>query len=121
MNNLFLYAARDSSAYRQVEEYLNRISFNGCLMILPPGTKFSSPICLELRSNDCIILFAETDKDIVELISMNDEYESFRIILILKPEEQISTNKINILSPRLIAYFDDNVDDVVKYIKNIFK
>lgn len=121
MHNLFLYAVRDSSAYRRVEEYLSRIPFNGSLMVLPPGTKFSSPICLELRSNDCIILFAETDKDIDELILLNNEYESFRIILIIKYEEQISISKLNFLSPRLIAYIDDNIEDVGKYIKNIFK
>lgn len=121
MHNLFLYAARDSSAYRRVEEYLSQISFNGCLMVLPPGTKFSSPVSLELRSNDCIILFAETDKDIVELVSLNDEYESFRIILILTSEGRISTSKMQILSPRLIAYLDDNIEDVGTYIRNIFK
>lgn len=121
MNNVFLYAVRDSSAYRRVEEYLTRIPFNGRLIILPPGTKFSSPICLELRSNDCIILFAETEEDIIELISLNDDYESFRIVLIPKSENLTATNKLNILSPRLITYLDDNIEDVGTYIKNICK
>ncbi|MBV5316539.1 MAG: hypothetical protein JZU50_01910 [Desulfobulbaceae bacterium] len=121
MNNVFLYAARDTLAYRQVEAYLTRISFNASMIILPPSTQFYSPACLELRSNDFIILFAETDEDINELLSLNDEYESFRIILILKSEDYINTKKLINLSPRMIAYLDKNIDDVGNYLINIFR
>ncbi len=121
MNNVFLYATRDTSTYRQVEEYLTRVLFNGSLIILPPGTQFSSPVCLELRSNDVIILFAETDEDIDALLSLNDEYESFRIILIVKSDNLLNTNRLILLSPRMIAYSDKNLNDVDKYLNNIFK
>ncbi len=121
MNNVFLYAARDTSTYRQVEEYLTRVLFNGSLIILPPGTQFTSPACLELRSNDVIILFAETDEDIDDLLALNDEYESFRIIVIVKADNLINTNRLILFSPRMIAYSDKNINDVDIYLKNIFK
>jgi len=121
MNNVFLYAARDSSAYQQVEAYLTGVSFNGRLIILPPGTQFSSPACLELRSNDVVILFAETDGDLNELLSLNDEYESFRIIVIVPSDDQITINKLHLFSPRMIAYLDKNITHVGNYLKNLFK
>jgi len=121
MNNVFLYAARDTLAYRQVEEFLTRVLFNGCLINLPPGTQFTSPACLELRSNDVLILFAETDEDINELLSLNDEYESFRIILIIKSDSLIPLHKLPLFAPRMIASFDRNLSDVDKYLKKLLK
>jgi len=121
MHNIFLYAARDSQSYRQVEKYLANMSFNGEFIFLPPGSRFSSPSCLHLRSNDIFILFADNDEDMTELCSLHGEYEEFRIILIVKDESQIQKNKFNNISPRFIASLDSNIDDVSKYIHSVFK
>ena len=121
MNNVFFYAARDSDAYRLVEKYLIQLSFNGQLIILPPGSQFTSSLCLQLRSNDFIILFAEKEEDIVHLIDLRDEFECFRIILIMNTANELKNNKFVLLSPRLIAYFDSNIDEVSKYLKSVFK
>ncbi len=121
MNNIFFYAARDSEAYQQVKEYLLNLSFNGKLIVLPPGSQLTSPPCLQLRSNDFIILFAEDDSDIRHLLALRDEFDSFRIILIMKDEDQMKTSNFSLLSPRLIAYFDTNFDEVSEYLASIFK
>ena len=121
MNKVFLYAAKDSTAYRQVEEYLTNMSFNGKLIILPPGSQFSSTLCLQLRSNDLFVLFAANNEEIDELVALHDEYECFKIILIVKDEEQTARNTFTLLSPRLISYLDNSIDDVGKYLVNIFK
>lgn len=120
MNNVFLYANRDSKTYREVEEYLAKVSFNGKLIVLPPGSQFSSPLCLQLRSNDVIILFAENEEDIHALLALHDEYESFRIIVIVQNEKQATDNRLSIFSPRLIAYLDNGIDNISKYLINIF-
>lgn len=121
MNNVFLYAAKNSKAYQLVERYLTGLSFNGQLIILPPGSQFTSPLCLQLRSNDLIILFAEEEEDIVHLLDLRDEFECFRIILIMNSAHQLENSKFALLSPRLISYFDTNVDKVSTYLKNIFE
>src|SRR5665647_1699672 len=115
MHNIFLYAARDSQSYRQVEKYLANVSYNGEFIILPPGSRFSSPLCLHLRSNDIFILFAENDEDLAELCSSHGEYEDFRIILIVKDENQIQESKLKNISPRFIASLDGNIDDCLLY------
>lgn len=121
MNNVFLYATRDSKLYRQVEGYLVNLSFDGKLVVLPPGSQFSSPLCLQLRSNDIVILFAETDEDVDKLIAMRNEYENYKIILITKNEEHVEGGKLMVLSPRFIAYLDNNIEGVLDYIINIFR
>lgn len=120
MNNMFLYAARDSEAYREVERYLTDLSFNGKLIVLPPGSQFTSPLCLELRSNDLFIIFAEDDEAVKQLLDLRDEYECFRIILIMKNEIQAKNSNFTLLSPRFISYLENKLDDVSEYIENIF-
>ena len=121
MDNVFLYAARDSNSYRQVEEYLSKMSFNGKLRVLPPGSQFSTPLSLHLRSNDIIVHFAKNNEEMGELLHLHDEYECFRIILVLKSEDQVKDNKFMLLSPRFISYLDSNICDVSEYITNLLK
>ena len=121
MNNVFFYAAKDSKGYQQVRNYLANLSFNGSLIILPPGSQFSSPLCLQLRSNDIIILYAGDDEERDALIALHDEYDFFRVILILNNEDQFINNQFSILSPRFISYLDDGLENVSKYLENIFK
>ena len=121
MNNVFFYAAKDSKGYQQVRNYLANLSFNGSLITLPPGSQFSSPLCLQLRSNDFIILYAGDDEERDALIALHDEYDFFRVILILNNEDQFTNNQFSILSPRFISYLDDSLENVSKYLENIFK
>lgn len=121
MNNVFLYAAKDSMSYRQVEEYLASLSFDKKIIVLPPGSQFSSPLCLHLRSNDVIVLYIEDEDVIDELISMHNEYKNFRVIVITKSENMIENDKLLILSPRFIACLDNNFEEVIFYMFNIFK
>jgi len=121
MNNVFFYAARDTEAYGQVKIYLMDLPLNGKLIALPPGSEFTSPFCLQLRSNDFIILFAEEEEDIAHLLALRDEFDCFRIILVLKDEDRLENNRFHLLSPRLIASFDTNIDEVSAYLARIFK
>jgi hypothetical protein len=121
MNNVFFYAARDTEAYRLVKKYLTGLPFNGTLITLPPGSEFTSPFCLQLRSNDFIILFAEDEEDIAHLLALREEFDCFRIILVRNNEDHLKNNSFHLLSPRLIASFDTNIEEVSAYLASIFK
>lgn len=121
MKNIFLYAPRDSAAFRQVEAHIRRIPWAGHLITLPPGSCFTSPLCLELRSNDIIILFALDDEDIDALLELRDEYESFRIILIMNNAQQVSDNRYTRMCPRFVAYLDSSIGEVSEYLMHIFR
>jgi hypothetical protein len=120
MKKIFLYAAKDSDEFQSVEHFLSQLRLGGTLITLPPGSQFTSPLCLELRSNDILILFAQNEEDINDLLVQRDEYESFRILLIMKNKQQISESKYLLLTPRLVFYLDSNMDDLPGYLKNLF-
>jgi hypothetical protein len=121
MKNIFLYAPRESESFRRVEDYMRQLPLNSTVITLPPGSRFDSPLCLHLRSNDVIILFALDDADINELLDLREEYENFRILLIMDNEINITNNKYSHLSPRFVAYLDSNIDDATEFIANIYR
>jgi len=121
MKNIFLYAPRASESFRRVEEYMRQLPLNSALITLPPGSRFESPQCLHLRSNDVVILFALDDADISALLELRDEYENFRILLIIGNEKNITNNKYSYLSPRFVAYLDSNIDDATEFLVNIYR
>ncbi|ADW17867.1 hypothetical protein Despr_1715 [Desulfobulbus propionicus DSM 2032] len=121
MHHVFLYTPRDSATFRQVETYFRQFSWSGALSTLPPGSGFSSPLCLQMRSNDILLLFAHDDDDIDALLLMGDEFKSYRIILVISSEQQVRNNRYSHLSPRFVGYLESNIDEVVEYLTNIFR
>lgn len=119
MNNFFLYAARDSETFRRVERFLGSMQLEGRLITLPPGSQFTSPLCLQMRSNDILLLFAQDEEDIAHLLVQRDEYESYRILLIRKQTPPAGGSKQSLLTPRFVFSLDSNMDDLFGYLKNL--
>lgn len=119
MRNLFLYAPRDSATFRGVEHFLGSMHLKGRLITLPPGSQFTSPLCLQMRSNDILILFAHDEEDIAQLLSLRDEYESFRILLIRKQAPAAGDNRQSLLTPRFVFTLDSNMDDLHGYLQKV--
>lgn len=118
MHHIFLYAPRDSETFRGVERFLGSMHLEGRLITLPPGSQFTSPLCLQMRSNDILILFAHDEEDIAHLLSQRDEYESFRILLIRK-QAPAGDSKQSLLTPRFVFTLDSNMDDLYGYLKKV--
>lgn len=121
MRNLFVYAPHDSATFRRVDMLLRNLSLFARLITLPPGSQFTAPACLDLRSNDVITLVAENEVDIDHLLELSDEYQSFRIVLIMPTDDQLSSSKYRLLTPRLLVSLDGNLDDLIQYLKKAFK
>ena len=121
MRNLFVYAPHDSATFRRVDMLLREVSLFARLVILPPGSQFTAPACLDLRSNDVMILVAENEADIDHLLELSDEYQSFRIVLIMPRSDLTYGNKLRLLTPRLLTSLDGNLDDLVQYLHKAFQ
>ena len=119
MPNIFLYANKDSLSLHRVEENIRQIPLSVRFDVLPPGSRFTSPTSLEMRSNDLLVLFAQDDTDIEAFISLREEYENFRIVLILEQQSTITSNRYIMLSPRLVAYCESDLNGVSEYLTNI--
>ena len=121
MRNLFVYAPHESSTFRRVEMLLRNASLFARIVLLPPGSQFTAPACLDLRSNDVIVLAAENDTDIDHLLELSDEFQSFRIVLVIPNSDALPGNKYQSLTPRLITCLDVNLDDLFQFLNKAFK
>lgn len=121
MRNLFVYAPHESSTFRRVEMLLRNASLFARIVLLPPGSQFTAPACLDLRSNDVIVLAAENDTDIDHLLELSDEFQSFRIVLVIPNSDALTGNKYQSLTPRLITCLDVNLDDLFQFLNKAFK
>lgn len=121
MRNLFVYAPHESSTFRRVEMLLRNASLFARIVLLPPGSQFTAPACLDLRSNDVIVLAAENDTDIDHLLELSDEFQSFRIVLVIPSSDALTGNKYQSLTPRLITCLDVNLDDLFQFLNKAFK
>lgn len=121
MRNVFVYAPHASATYRQVEVLLRNLPLFARVIFLPPGSEFTSPACLDLRSNDVVVLVADNEADLDHLLALNDEYQSFRIVLIMPTSDLAYSNKHQLLTPRLLIHLDSNLDDLVQYLNKAFK
>lgn len=121
MKKLFLYAARDSAAFRHLESFLHRLSFGFRLVTLPPGTRFTSPLSLELRSSDPLVLYAGNDEDLDDLLRLRDEYDSFRILLVMRSCDQANDTRHRLLTPRMVFFLDTNLRSLPHYLRNLFR
>lgn len=121
MKKLFLYAVRDTALFRHLEQYLGQMTTLFQLVTLPPGSHFTSPLCLELRSSDPIILYAETDNDLQALLESREEYDCFKIILVMRAGEVGTGNKSRLLTPRMIFYLDSDLTNLNYYLQYLFR
>ena len=121
MRNLFVYAPHESSTFRRVEMLLRNASLFARIVLLPPGSQFTAPACLDLRSNDVIVLAAENDTDIDHLLELSDEFQSFRIVLVIPNSDALTGNKYQSLTPRLTTCLDVNLDDLFQFLNKAFK
>ncbi|MBM9613938.1 hypothetical protein JWJ90_06495 [Desulfobulbus rhabdoformis] len=119
MQKIFLYSSNYSPALQRMHRYLSGLSLKLQIILLPPGSPFSSPASLELRSNDLLILVAENDQEVEVLLRNRIDYEEFRIILILAQQAAVTSNRYMLLSPRLVAYLDHDLPRVAEYLSNI--
>jgi hypothetical protein len=73
------------------------------ITVLPGGSHFNTPQSMNLRSGDLVILYAGNGRELEELVSIKDVFETFRIILIVGQERSINQEKCHLLNPRYIT------------------
>ena len=114
--NIFFYASEKSSAAEQYAELLLNREVLPSLTILPAGARLNSRHSLNLRNGDVMILFAATDKELKNLLTMQTAFEEFRIILILKDCTHKNISNGHLLKPRYIACTDSDTTNLENVI-----
>jgi len=119
--NTFFYAASSSrcrdncnhkTCSRRCLFLLNQIPSLQDLYILPGGSKLQTPNSMELRSGDILILYAEDQEDIDNLVALENFLDNFRIILIAGTESLLAFNRYHNLAPRYTTVIDRGLEQV---------
>jgi len=117
--NIFFYAGTRSIAGEHYLEKLLGLAELKNLLILPEGSFFLSPLALELRSGDLIILFVADTQELDKLITLRNEFYDFRIIIILVNSDSETIRKAHLLQPSFITFLEEKTVTIKAVIKKI--
>ncbi len=117
--NIFFYAGTMSIAGKHYLEKLLGLAELKNITILPEGSLFLSPLALELRSGDLIILFVADTQELDKLIALKNEFNDFRIILILVDSDSQTIRKAHLLQPSFITFLEEKTVKIKAVIKKI--
>lgn len=118
MDNIFLYTAEDSPSFHQAAEQIQCLDLTSPVFILPPGSQFTSPLSLNMRGNDILVLFLKTREDLHHLHLLDDELDSFRVVLLIGDEHLFAKDDLLPFSPRFIAYLHQNMNELATFLSN---
>ena len=113
--NIFFYTPCRSDEDQYYLKQLQSLPVFETMTTLPAGSLFLSPLTLKLRSGDLLLLFASNTEELNELITLKNEFNDFRIILILADSMIIS--KGYLLLPRFIVLHDEKISKLEAVIK----
>ena len=118
MDNIFMYSAVDSPSFRQAAELIQHLDLVSPVYVLPPGSQFTSPLSLNLRGNDILLLFLQTKDELGHLHLLDDELDSFRVVLLIGGEQPFAKDDLLPFSPRFIAYLHQNMNELATFLSN---
>jgi hypothetical protein len=119
MNTILLIAERSGTAgHRLLDSVKSAVQVTregvfGSVMELHEGFK-------RLRGRvDVAVLLADSQKQLLEILSLNDLLENVRIILVLPDHVRDTVSKGLQLRPRFVEYMDGNFDDIAAVLNKM--
>ena len=109
---IFFYGG---SAAKEEQQFAEKLLQRPCfakMAILPGGGELISPLSLELRGGDLLILCAASIESFESLLRIHKKFEDFRIILILPHQDNELIRKSHLLRPRYITSLSDKLTDL---------
>ncbi len=107
--SIFFYANTVSTLSNHWLSHLIQFPELKNISILSGPSLFASPLALNVRSGDILILFAGNVEGFEHLLSLKDDLIDFRIILILADSSSKTIQKAHLLQPSFIACYEDDI------------
>lgn len=120
LENLFFYSVRETEGSRFVVCFLHQLDFKGKLVILPPNSVFNSFHFLKMRSLDPIVVYVADKDEMTQLARLQEEFISFRVLLVLSRQEAFTEKDLLLLSPRLVFSLERGLESLGKVITTLF-
>ena len=110
--NLLLYARDQNGSGKQLQEAVETVFPLNHIEICRTFDGLSSRLHLPRNGLEIAVLFAADSKDLANLVSLQDVFADFRIILIVPDSECDTISQAHTLRPRFLTYADSNVEEV---------
>lgn len=110
--NIFFYAGSTDSQEQQFAQKLLQRPCFADMIILPGGGELISPLSLDLRGGDLLLLCAASDNSMNNLLSIHEKFTDFRIIIILSHHDDGLIQKSLALRPRYITTMLSNLGEL---------
>lgn len=126
--NTYFYAAspskcQDTCSYatcsRRCLSFLEEVRDANDMIVLPGGSQLQTPISMELRSGDILILYAGDKEDLDALVSIKDVFDTFRVILIVGEDSLLQHGHHYRLTPHFTTTLSTNMDKLGAVIDRI--
>jgi hypothetical protein len=127
MNSYFYaassYKCKDACSYetcsRRCLSLLEDVRNDNDMIVLPGGSQLQTPISMELRSGDILILYAGDKEDLEALVSIKDVFETFRVILIVGEDSLLEHGQHYRLTPHFTTTLGKDMDKLGAVIGRI--
>jgi predicted nucleotidyltransferase len=120
--NVVLYAnGLDAAAGQRLKNIIKSKVLHQSLEIFGNIDSFAKRIRQFPRSIDVVVLFAQSNEQLLDLISLKDYLEDVRIILILPDRESETISVGHKLFPKYLSYADGDLTDVAAVLEKILK
>jgi hypothetical protein len=126
--NTYFYAAssskcQDACSYetcsRRCLSLLEEVRSANDMVVLPGGSQLQTPISMDLRSGDILILYAGDKEDLDALVSIKDVFDTFRVILIVGEDSLLHYGHHYRLTPHFTMALGNSMDKIGAVIDRI--
>lgn len=119
--DIFFYATSRLDTGKRYLESLRKCLELKNMTILSGESLFLSPLALKLRSGDLIILLAANTDDLNELVTLRNDFNSFRLILILADSDSETIHKALLLQPSFITFLEEETVSLTAVVRKMIR
>lgn len=119
MRKVYLYTPEETLLYQKMRSSFLPLFEQEEVIELKPGSGFSDPRCINLRSGDLFILYASTPADLTNLSKYSSDFSDYRIILIAENTIPDPYRAGLALHPRFTVLADSDLFELVHVINRI--
>jgi hypothetical protein len=121
--NLLLYARDQNGSGKQLQEEVETVVSKDDMETCRSFEVLSGRLHQPRNGLEIAVLLAADTADLAHLVSLQDVFADFRIILIVPDSERDTIAQAHTLRPRFLTYADSNFEDVAmvlaKMIENL--
>ena len=119
--NLLLYTSGTDDASRKLVEMALTFAAKGTAEIFHSLENLTNRLTQPKNNQTAVVLHAATEKELAQMLSINDFLQDIKLILILPDNKEPTIAKGHKLHPRFLSYADSDFADIGAVLNKMFE